>query len=380
MTGYIRKRKTSSGVSYQVVLETSNASSGRRKRIYKTFSNKPEAEAFKTKSIADYNTGRFLEPNKITVEELCLEWMKGHFILIKESTQRGYRVNIEIHIIPHIGDIEVQKLSASHIQTMVNSMHEKGLAPRSIKYVITNLNQILNYAISNDIIIKNPTRSVILPRQEKFQHEVYSLDEVKKLIHCSKGTKLEEIIAIEVFTGLRRGEVLALKWEDINFEEKTLTIRRNLIHEDNGIQFTTPKTQAGTRTIVVPNELIIYLERLKNKRIRQRLRAGRNYNNLDLIVCKENGEPYDPRMVSIWFREFLDSNNLKRIRFHDLRHTHATLLLVEYGTSIKAISDRLGHSKVQTTMDYYISSTDSAQQEAIGKLEKDLMRLGALTG
>lgn len=108
----------------------------------------------------------------------------------------------------------------SHIQTMVNSMHEKGLAPRSIKYVITNLNQILNYAISNDIIIKNPTRSVILPRQEKFQHEVYSLDEVKKLIHCSKGTKLEEIIAIEVFTGLRRGEVLALKWEDINFEER----------------------------------------------------------------------------------------------------------------------------------------------------------------
>lgn len=289
-------------------------------------------------------------------------------------------MNIENYIIPSLGDIPIQRLSARHIQQMVNNMYAKNASPRTIKYVMTNLNQIINYAVNNDIILKNPSKSVVLPRQEKFKHEIYSVEEIRNLMKSSLGTKFEEIIMVEVFTGLRRGELLALKWEDVNFEKKTLTVQRNVICEGGVTSFTTPKTESGKRTIVIPDELTDYLEKLKIKRIRQRLRFGNDYYDNNLIICKSDGSPYNPSTFSKDFGIFLEKHGLKHIRFHDLRHSHATILLIEYGTNIKAVSDRLGHSKVQTTMDFYISSTDDAQLEGVCKLENDLRSFANLSG
>ena len=115
-----------------------------------------------------------------------------------------------------------------------------------------------------------------------------------------------------------------------------------------------------------------YLKSHKIRQTKQRLRLGKEYHDNGLIVCKENGEPINPNTFSVAFLDFLKRNNLKRIRFHDLRHTHATLLLVEYNANIKAVSDRLGHSKVQTTMDFYVQSTVTAQKEAVDRLGTDL--------
>ena len=193
------------------------------------------------------------------------------------------------------------------------------------------------------------------------------------MLKCVKGTPLETPLIIEVFTGLRKGELLALKWEDVNFEKKTISVERNLICVNAQTIFTTTKTESGERTIAIPDSLIDYLHRHRIRQLRQKLKIGKDYHDGGLINCRDNGDPINPNTFSVAFLDFLKRNNLKRIRFHDLRHTHATLLLVEYNTNNKAVSDRLGHSKVQTTMDFYVQSTVTAQREAVDKLGTDLM-------
>ena len=195
------------------------------------------------------------------------------------------------------------------------------------------------------------------------------------MLKCAMGTELEAPLIIESFTGLRKGELLALKWEDVNFEQKTISIKRNLICVNSENIFTTTKTEAGVRTIAIPENLVDYLQRHKIKQMRQRLRMGADYIDNGLVICKPNGDTINPYAFSKAFRTFLIRNNLKPLRFHDLRHTHATLLLIEYNTNVKVVSDRLGHSKVQTTMDFYIQSTVTAQKEAVDKLGTDLKSL-----
>ena len=373
MTGSIRKRTTKKGNSFEVVLEKGvNPNTGKRERLYKTFHSKREAQAYISQSIADYTRGLYIEPSKLTVAQLCEEWAKCHFISVKDSTKRGYTVNMNCHIIPNLGNILVQQLTSRHIQRMVNEMNDKGLSSRTIRYVMTNLNQILNYAVNNDVIVKNPAKGVVLPKQEKYHHETYDKDELKKLLICSANTSFEAPIMIEAFTGLRRGELLALKWEDIDFVKKVIEVKRNLVCETGNNFVTTPKTQSGQRRIVIPDELVNYLSYYKTKQLRERLRLGGSYHNNGLVICRKNGDYINSKTFSNAFHKFLEFHNLRVIRFHDLRHTHATLLLLEYGTNIKAVSDRLGHSKVQTTMDFYIHSTDAVQKEAVSKLELDL--------
>ena len=374
MTGSVRKRTTSKGTKYQAVLETgTDLKTGKRERTFRTFDSKKEAQMYLNECISDYNKGRYVHPSEITVEMLCEEWMKGHFLTIKENTKRGYSVNIYNHIIPYLGKIKVQQLTTRNIQEMVNDMVENGFSARTVKYVMTNLHQILEFAVSNDYIVKNPERYAVLPRQGKYKATVYTMEELRLMLQCSMGTPLETPLIIESFTGLRKGELLALRWQDINFEKNTITVEQNLICVNAETIFTTTKTESGERTIAIPVMLTDYLKSHKIRQTKQRLRLGKEYHDNGLIVCKENGEPINPNTFSVAFLDFLKRNNLKRIRFHDLRHTHATLLLVEYNANIKAVSDRLGHSKVQTTMDFYVQSTVTAQKEAVDRLGTDLI-------
>lgn len=373
MTGSIRQRITANGVRYQAVIEGgTDVKTGKRERTFRTFSSKKEALMYLNECISDYNKGRYVHPSDITVEMLCEEWMKGHFLTVKENTKRGYRVNIYNHIIPYLGNIRVQKLSTRDIQEMVNAMVGNGLSPRTVKYVMTNLHQILEFAVSNDYIVKNPAKYVVLPRQSKYKASIYTVDELKTMLKYAQGTKLETPLIIESFTGLRKGELLALRWQDVNFEKNTITVEQNLVRVDSETIFTTTKTESGERTIAIPAILADYLKNWKVRQARQRLKLGKDYNDNGLIVCKENGEPFNPNTFSVNFLNFLRRNGLKEIRFHDLRHTHATLLLVEYNANIKTVSDRLGHSKVQTTMDFYVGSTVTAQKEAVDRLGTDL--------
>ena len=217
-----------------------------------------------------------------------------------------------------------------------------------------------------ELIPKNPCDNITLPKLERFQPDVYSMEEVEKLLDCAKGTDMYLILMIEICLGLRRGELLALKWHHVNFDEGIISIEENLVTVANERITKKPKTKSGIRNIQIPATLLILLRQTKDER-----HAGAD----NYIICQPDGSPYKSDSLSLKFRRFLKANNLKHIRFHDLRHINATIMLTS-GISPKVAQERLGHSNYQITMDIYSHILKSVEKEAADKIDEALFSVG----
>ncbi|WMJ84220.1 site-specific integrase [Oscillospiraceae bacterium LTW-04] len=373
MTGHVRKRKTKNGTSWQVVLDKGVDVNGKRIREYITVKgNKGQAQDELAKRISEYNSGSYIAPSKMTVQMLIDQWLTVYAVpQLAPSTVRGYKVNFDKHTIPYIGHILVQKLTGIEIQHMYTQLSQIGLSPRSVRYVHTTLREVLQYAYKTRLISLNPADFVSAPKQGKYKAEVYNTDEVAKLLSCAKGTDMEIPLMVDLETGLRRGELLALKWSDINWDEQTITIYRNLVCINGEHKFGSPKTKSGNRKLLLSESLI---EKLRQHRVRQnkiRLQLGSTYKNNDLICCRDDGSPYHTGSFSHKFANFLKKHGLKHIRLHDIRHTNATMML-ENGIPAKIASERLGHSGIAITLDTYSHVSPKMQKDAVEKLSGEI--------
>ena len=375
MTSYIRKRNNKSGRSYQVVVDLGkDALTGKRKREYRSFPSLAEAKRYQAYCQGQLYVNGYVTKSNRTVKTVADEWFASVKASLKPTSARGYKVNINNHIVPHIGSVPIQYLRSTAIKVMIASL-EKQLSATSIKYVLRNLSQILNYAEQQSYIIKNPMENVRIPKSGKPKFSTYSVEEMVKLINSVKGTNMELPILIESETGLRLGELLGLSWDNINLEKMTITVNKTVSYVEGKIYITSPKTTRSNREIVVSAALIEAIKSYKEKEeSTKRPKGYENKNNL--LFHKENGKPLTNSSFSSKFASTLKKNGLKHIRFHDLRHTHASLLYNKYGLNIKSVSDRLGHSKISTTMDYYVGGTDDIQKAGVEKLAKDLNSLG----
>lgn len=373
MTGHVRKRKTKGDKSWQITLDKGVDVNGKRIREYITVNGtKRQAQDELAKRISEYNSGSYIAPSKMTVQMLIDQWLMVYAApQLAPSTVRGYKVNFDKHTIPYIGHILVQKLTGTEIQHMYTQLSKTGLSPRSIRYVHTTLREVLQYAYKTRVISLNPADFVSAPKQGKYKAEVYNTDEVAKLLSCAKGTDMEIPLMIDLETGLRRGELLALKWSDINWEECILTVKRNLVCINGEYNFGETKTKSGNRKLLLSESLI---EKLRQHRVRQteiRLQLGATYQNNDLICCRDDGSPYHTGSFSHKFANFLKKHGLKHIRLHDIRHTNATLML-ENGIPAKIASERLGHSGIAITLDTYSHVSPKMQKDAVEKLSSDI--------
>lgn len=373
MTGHIRKRDTKDGKSWQITLDKGVDVNGKRIREYITVNgSKRQAQDELARIISEYNNGGYIERSKMTVQMLIDQWLTVYVVpQLAPSTVRGYKVNFDKHTIPYIGHIAVQKLTGTEIQHMYTQLSQTGLSPRSVRYVHTTLREVLQYAYKMRIISVNPADFVSAPKQAKYKSGVYNAEEVAKLLQCAKGTDMELPLILDLETGLRRGELLALKWSDIDWEARTLTVERNLVCINGEHQFGSPKTKSGNRKLLLSESLI---EKLRQHRVRQteiRLQLGATYQNNDLICCKDDGTPYNTGSFSHKFANFLKKHGLKHIRLHDIRHTNATLML-ENGIPAKIASERLGHSGIAITLDTYSHVSPKMQKEAVEKLSSDI--------
>ena len=371
MTVYIRKRNNKSGKSYQVVVELGkDVNTGKRKREFRSFSTLAEAKRYQAHCQGQLYANGYVANSDITVKTVAEEWFASAKDGLKPTTARGYKVNIYNHILPHIGSVPIQALKSSTIKDMISSLG-KELSATSIKYILRNLSQILKYAEQRSYIVKTPMKSVAIPKSSKPKFATYSVAELVKLLKAVKGTDLELPIHIESETGLRLGELLGLSWDNIDFDKKTITVNKTVSYVEGKIYITSPKTTKSNREIVVSATLIEAIKSYKEKEESTK-RPKRYENKNNLLFHKENGQPLTNSSFSSKFASTLKKNGLKHIRFHDLRHTHASLLYNKYGMNIKSVSDRLGHSKISTTMDYYVGGTDDIQKVGIEKLAKDL--------
>lgn len=187
------------------------------------------------------------------------------------------------------------------------------------------------------------------------------------------GTDMELPIALGVGLGLRRGEILGLRWDDIDFESETLTVSNNLVQTSNGSISKEPKSETSNRTIDLPDSLTVLLRKHKKIQAENKLLLGPSYDNSGFVCCKADGTPYTPGYCSKKFKKFLEDNNLPHIRLHDLRHSNATLML-KYGVQPKVASSRLGHSSIAITLDLYSHVLPEMQREVANQIDSGIFQ------
>lgn len=383
VSGHIRKREKKGGdVSYQIIIELPiDSVTGKRNRIYKTVrGTKKEAEKVMRKMMDDLENHTYIEDNKMTVAEFVIHWFDLYLKDLSPTTLKGYKYQIDNYIINQkIGKIRLQDLTTSDVQRWINSLYDesplsnKPMSAKTVKNIYHNLCAAIDKAVVLELVKKNVCKAVSLPKVQKYTAEVYDEKEIQQLLNAIQGTDMELPLIIDINLGLRRGELLALKWKHIDFEKGLVSIEDNMVEVDRSVSADriltkAPKSISGQRVIPISSALKEYLKRAHTDYLLQKLKMGKDFFDGDYVVCQENGKPYKPNSLTSKFNDFLKKNNLKHIRLHDLRHTNATLMLTQ-GISPKVAQMRLGHSDYSTTMNIYSHVLKSVETEAAETIE-----------
>ena len=309
-----------------------------------------------------------LLPNEIILQDFLLDFLEKYKMNLSITTYNCYMRICKKYIIPLLEDIKLCDIRPIHIQNYVDDLLDL-LTPQTIKVHLNILNLALKRAYRLKLIKENVVQFVEVPKNKKYKNEIYNAEDMKKLLEKSRETSLELPIILASGLGLRISEILGLTWNNIDFNDFTITIDKITVRDKGQVILKEPKTESSIRTISAPKEIILMLKQLKKDRLAAKLRGEKSHR--ELIFYDKNLNPIAQDVLSKKFRYFLQENNLKHIRFHDLRHSHVTML-IDAKVPIKVISERVGHSNVNTTLNIYSHALREMDQEASDKISDTL--------
>jgi integrase len=319
-------------------------------------------------------TGTYVKPNKILYRDYMIEqWLEDKHTRVKRQTLNTYTWLVKMHILPVLGGTELGKLTPMQIQGLYNKLTKAGnLSDENIQKAYTLINDSLSKAERWGLIQKNPAALVDRPKMTRKEVMVWSMDEVKRFLkHSDNESRYHIAFELALASGMRQGEILGLRWQDVDFENNCVRITQTLSNDGKEIQPYT-KTRAGTRNIDLPAETMNKLKKHKKRVEIEKLEAeSGSYRDLNLVVCSKNGTPTNKSNIRRVFDKTIMKAGLKKMKFHGMRHTHATLLLLQ-GVNPKVVSERLGHSSVKITLDVYSHLLPSMQKETAEQLGRAL--------
>jgi integrase len=329
---------------------------------------------------AELRQGTLVTGPQQTVKEYLEYWLEyAHKRAIRPRSYERYEQIIRLHIVPSLGKLHLQKLTPQHLQKLYADKAKAGFSPVTVIAIHNMLHTALDDAIRLGLVSRNVCKLVSPPRRPHREMKALTPDQVRFFLSEARGHPQETLFILALATGMRRGELLGLKWQDINFAQETLQVRRVLSRvptkmvDEVGQSYVEaePKTEKSRRSIALAP---FALEALKEQRSRQeemKEKAGVLWEDHDYVFCTPTGKHLHPGNVLVQLKNVLKKAGLPDIRFHDLRHSTATMLL-SMGVHPKVVLELLGHSEISMTMDIYSHVLPSIQRDAVNRLSNTL--------
>lgn len=381
MQGHIHKRvrvdrNGKESVRWYVIVDLGFGDDGRRRQKWHGgFRTRREAEAARAKLVNEINTGSYVVPGRTTLEEwIRTSWLPMTEPRVKPSTFHSYRRNLELHVLPMLGRKPLQQLTPPMLTSLYGQLAQrceerKGLSAKTISYIHATVHKVLGDAVDSGLLGRNIAASAKPPRPSKRATggvNAWEPEELGNFLQVASETRLGAIWRLTTMTGMRRGEVLGLRWQDLDLNRARLSVRQALVSVGYDVIRSTPKSNCA-RVIDLDAETVAQLRAHRDRQDEERTEWGVDYQDQDLVVAKENGEPIHPHAFSQCFERLIEKHQLRRIRLHDLRHTHATLAL-KAGVPVKVISERLGHESPAFTLKQYAHVIPGMQAEAAAQV------------
>ena len=373
MRGHVTKK----GDRYYVVIYegVDPATTKKRYRWHLAGSTRGEADRLLNELVRQVHGGEYVPPDKVTFGEYLTErWLPTKKSQLRASTYQSYRNNIDVHVIPALGPIPIRRLRPEDLDTFYAELLANGkktgkgggLAPKTVRYIHSILRKALADAARKGTVPRNVAVLADPPKlsaTRRAEMKTWTAPELQSFLDLCVEHRLYPAWFLTAHTGMRRGEVLGLRWRDVDLAASRLSVHQALVSVKYEVQLSDVKTGAGRRTIDLDELVIAMLRTWKRKQTEERLRLGPAYAQSDLVFTHPDGGTLHPDYFRQAFERFVGKTALPKIRFHDLRHTHATLLL-KAGVPVKVVSERLGHANAAFTMTVYQHVLPGMQADA----------------
>jgi len=372
MKGHIRERGKG---TWALIVDLGRDSAGKRKQKWHSFKgNKRDAQNELARLITELNSGTYVEPSKLSLAGYLDQWLDVVKPKLAARTHHRYCELMRLHVSKRIGATKLPKLRPLHIEKLYAGLRTEhdgkdGLSPTTILQVHRVLRNALKQAVRWNMLARNPCDMVDPPSAAKHEMRALEAVEVGQLLDAARGGPMHTPVLIAISTGLRRGELLAIKWGDI--DDDKLRVQRALEQVGKVVTFKPPKTKRSERTMTLPVAAREALSRHRAQQAAHRLILGEGYKDQDLVFASVDGSPWAPDSFSGYWRRLIKRSKVPHVRLHDLRHTHASQLL-KADVHVKVVSERLGHATIALTLDTYSHLLEGMEATAAAAMDEAL--------
>jgi integrase len=345
---------------------------GRRKYFYGE--TREEVRRKLNTTIHALDAGTHSDARGLTVGEFLDQWLEQVVRPnVRPWTLAGYEVHVRLHLKPLIGKIPLERLTPMHVQQLINRKIADGMKPKSVRYIRGTLRAALNHGMRWGLVSRNVAALVSNPRVEQYEINPLTPIEARTFLQSLEGNRLKALYSVALTMGLRQGEALGLRWQDIDLELGYLRVSKQLQRIDGRLQLVEPKTNRSRRSLAMPATIVRALQAHREGQAAEKKLAGKDWEDSGLVFTGPEGRPLDGSAISKQFHRLLTDAGLPKRRFHDLRHSCATLLLVQ-GVSPRVVMDVLGHSQIGLTMNTYAHVIPELRREAADRMDQLLDR------
>jgi integrase len=342
----------------------------RRRRGVGGFKTKRDAKAAEAEALRRIRDGVFVEPSRLTLGAyLTRMWLPSMVSQVRATTLGGYRHNVRAYIVPRLGHVPLQRLTTARVGALYGELVDSGghdgrpLSPKTVRYVHTTLRRALRDAVADGLVARNVAAQARAPRARRVELHTWTAVQVGTFLASVREDRLYPAWLLLATLGIRRGELLGLRWMDVDLTTGRIAIRHTLVMVDGKPAMAEPKTAKGRRSLTLEPVVLDALRAHRTRQAAERLAWGADYTDSGLVITTEDGRPMHPETLSGLFVRQAKQAGLPQIRLHDLRHSVASILLAR-GVHPKVVSELLGHATIALTLDTYSHVIPSLQQEA----------------